>query len=388
MNLRTLTLTIAILAAACGAIWFLQRPAAPVVTDARIGNPVLASDTVTKAAQIKIADQGKTVTLVRQSDGSWHVATYYDLPADFTKLGQLISDLTDAKITRFVTARPDRLARLEFKDTTLTLLESDAKELWTVTLGKNADGGGRFIRFGKEEKGYQFNPSFSFESDSKNWADTTLLALKQDEIACVDLSFADSTIVSAKRAKKEDSWTSASAPAGKRLKPDQITSALGNLVSIRFSDTTAPDDASVAIAKAHSRTVKLTTFAGEAFTITLGRKPEEKKLKPSSPTSPVAGVADPGSSAPTTATPAPAKPPEPEFETVPAGPVYAFISSSNEKAPINDLMKRRAFQIGEWTFNGLPANAADLWEDLPPPSTSEPKKVEPKPAEPAKPKAS
>jgi len=50
-------------------------------------------------------------------------------------------------------------------------------------------------------------------------------------------------------------------------------------------------------------------------------------------------------------------------------------------------MKRRAFQIGEWTFNGLPANAADLWEDLPPPpSASDLKKVEPKLTEPATPK--
>jgi len=392
MNLRKLALTVALLAAACGAIWFLQRPSAPVVTDARIGNPVLAADTATKAALIKIADQGKTVTLARQNDGSWHVATYFDLPADFTKLGQLIGNLTDAKITRFVTARPDRLARLEFKDTTLTLLDGDTKELWTVTLGKNADGGGRFIRYGKEEKGYQFNPSFALEAESKNWTDTTLLALKPDEIASVELGFTDDTKITAKRAKKEDPWTSANAPAGKRLKPDRITSALGNLVSLRFSDTTAPDDAAVAIAKAHSRTLKLTAFTGETFTVTLARKPEEKKLKPDAPApkpqdnaasaSPQAKPQDESHRSPEGE-----GGPKPEFETIPAGPVYAFITSSNEKAPINDLMKRRAFQIGEWTFNGLPANAADLWEDLPPPpSASDLKKVEPKLTEPATPK--
>ena len=384
MNLRTLTLTVAILAAACGAIWFLQRPAAPVVTDARVGQAVLAADLATRAAQIHIGDSGKNVTLLRQADGIWRVATYHDLPADFSKLGQLIGDLTDAKIQRLVTSRPERLARLEFKDTTVALLDGDAKELWSVTLGKNADGGGRFLRYGKEEKGYQAGPNIALEAESKNWADPTLLNLKQDEIAAVELGFPDGTTLAAKRAKKEEPWTATNAPTGKRLKPDRITSALSNLVALRFSDTAAPDDAGVAVAQAHSRTLKLTTFSGETYTVVLGRKPEEKKPKPVSPNgapATVAGVADPGNNVALSTIPAPGsprpatvppKPAEPEFETIPAGPVYAFIGSSYDKAAINDLMKRRAFQIGEWTFNGLPTNSAELWEDLPP-SPPEPK---------------
>ena len=381
MNLRTLTLSVAVLAAACLAIWFLQRPSAPLVNDTRVGQSVLAADLATRAAQIRITDSDKNVTLARQSTGTWRVTTYHDLPADFTKLSQLISDLSDAKIQRFVTARPERLARLEFKDTTITLLDADAKEIWTATLGKSADGGGRFLRYGKEEKGYQFAPNFSLESESKNWVDTALLNLKQDDIAAVEIGFTDGTTVAAKRAKKEDPWTSANAPAGNRLKPDRIASVLGNLVSLRFSDTSATDDPAVAIARAHSRTLKLTTFAGDTYTVTLGRKPEEKKPKQavadtkphdnSAPASPEAKPQDESRRSPEGE-----GGPKPEFETIPAGPVYAFIKSSNEKTSINDVMKRRAFQIGEWTFNALPAQAPDLWEDLPPLPAPEPKKYD------------
>jgi len=43
---------------------------------------------------------------------------------------------------------------------------------------------------------------------------------------------------------------------------------------------TAPDDANANAAKANLRTFKLTTFDNKTLTIAMGRKPEEKKLKP------------------------------------------------------------------------------------------------------------
>jgi hypothetical protein len=42
--------------------------------------------------------------------------------------------------------------------------------------------------------------------------------------------------------------------------------------------------------------------------------------------------------------------------------VFAMISNSDPKAPINDLMARRAFEVDEFTFTGLPQKADDLFE--------------------------
>lgn len=379
MNLRNLSITIAVLVVLSGIVWFVQRPSAPASTDARIGQPVLAADLATKATQLKLTDQGKTVTLTRQSDGSWRVTDYYDLPADFAKLSRLIDDLTSTKIQRLVTARPDRLERLEFKDTAITLLDAAGKEQWHLTLGKNAEGGGRFLRYGTEQKGYQASLTPWLDPEPKNWADPVLLNLKPDEIARVELSFADGGSVAASRTKKEDVWTAAGAPEGKRLQAGKITSLLGNLAPLRFSDTTAPDDANAVAARAHSRTVKLTTFAKKTYTVVLGRKPEGKMLKPAVPLTkpeakPVAAPASAGTSstakladesAAASVKAEPAKPKEPEFETIPAGPVFAFVTTDDASAPINGLMQKRAFEINEWAFTSLPATVADLWEDAP-----------------------
>ena len=114
--------------------------------------------------------------------------------------------------------------------------------------------------------------------------------------------------------------------------------------------------------------------------IALGRKPEEKKLKTPAPTAdgktgPAAlgSIADllkkdekkddakPGEEKKDD------KPLAPEFETIPAGPVFVNISHSDgTTAPVNTMMQKRAFQISDYTFTGLPQKAEELFEPAPP----------------------
>jgi hypothetical protein len=112
----------------------------------------------------------------------------------------------------------------------------------------------------------------------------------------------------------------------------------------------------------------------------MGRKPEEKKLKPPAPSTDgksgpasLGSVADlgkkeekkdenqKGEKADDT------KPLAPEFETIPAGPVFVFISHSDSSAPVNAAMQKRAFQISEYTFTGLPQKTEELFEPAAPP---------------------
>src|SRR6185295_10337980 len=113
-----------------------------------------------------------------------------------------------------------------------------------------------------------------------------------------------------------------------------------------------------------------------------GRKPEEKKMKPLTATSDgKSGPGALGSVADLTkkeekkegdAKPGEEKkddkPLAPEFETIPAGPVFAFVTHSDASAPINALMQKRAFQISDYTFTGLPQKAEELFEPAPPPA--------------------
>lgn len=371
MKLKTLIVTVLALAVVSAIVFFVNRPAPLPSADPRLGQPVLAPAMAENAGKVKISDQGKTVELAKQSDGSWKVTSYYDFPADFQKLSTFVGDLTSAKIEQLVTSNPERLNRLEFKDTRIELLDSGDKSLLLLTLGKNAEAGGRFLRYNDEKKGYRANLNVWLDAESKNWADASLVPVKVEDVAKVEFDFPNAAPVVVSRAKKEDSFTTENPPAGQKLKGDKVSSVLSSITSLRFSDTNDPQDPNAVAAKQNERSVKVTTFAGKTWTVALGRKPEQKIVKAPTPgadnkSGPAAlgSVKDADKPAPAGDAAQIAKP---ETETVPAGPVFAFISSSDAQAPINSLMTKRAFQVYEYAFTSLPEKRDDLFEAAPPP---------------------
>ena len=378
MKLKSIVRTIAILAALSAVAFFATRPTPAPVADTRIGQPLADRAIVEKATKLRLNDQGKTVTLVRQADATWKVASYHDFPADFSKLATFIGSLTDAKLERLVTSSPARIALLEFKDTKIELLDATDKELWTVTLGKNPDtGSGRYVRYGAEAKAFLASLSAYLDTESKNWANTELLALKVDDVAKIEIPFvaanaSEPTSITVSRATKDAPWTAEKTPDGQKLKADKIAAVLSSLSSIRFSETNDLTDANAVAAKATERLFKIETFDKKVLKIALGRKPEEKKLKPITP--PAEGqsaLSSLGTAADMLKKDAdgkpadPAKPIAPEFETIPAGPVFVNIASSDASASVNALMQKRAFQISDYTFTSLPQKSDELFEPAP-----------------------
>jgi hypothetical protein len=383
MKLKTLVILVAVLAVLSGIAYWSNRPSAPAAADPRVGQPLADAAAIAGATQLRLTDQGKTVSLAKQPDGSWRVSSYYDLPADFSKLSSLTSDLTTAKIQRLVTTSPDRIARLEFKDTKIEFLDAAGHSLWSVILGKTPDSGGRFVRFGDEAKAYLTDLNSQIDVEGKDWANAALLALKPDDIAKVEIPFDSGGPITISRAKPGATWAADPAPAGKTVKADTINSLLTSLGALRFSDTSDPADPQVAIARQHPRTFTLTTFDGKRYVIALGRKPEEKKPKPPAPPAsapaptPATSANGPAAtSSPATSADASATPPSPDAaaappaDTIPAGPVYVSVSSSDAKDPVNALMGKRAYQLDDYVFTSLPQKPDDLFDSAAPPASS------------------
>jgi hypothetical protein len=384
MKLRSLIVTVLVLAALSAVVYFVRRPGPPPSADTRVGQTLIDRAAIEKAAKLRLSDQGKSVTLTRQSDGTWRVPSYYDMPADFQKLSSFVSSLTDAKVERLVTSNAERISRLEFKDTKIELLDNSDKELWSLTLGKTPElGGGRYVRYGNEQKAYLANVSAWIDAEPKNWANAELLNVKADDVAKMEITFPDAPAITFSRAKKDDAWTADKTPDKQRVNAAKITSTLGTVGNVRFSETSDLADPNVAAAKKNERTVKLTTFDNKTYTVALGRKPEEKKLKPPAPsTDGKSGPAALGSVADLNKkddkpkdgaeksgdAKSDAKPLTPEYETIPAGPVYVFITSSDANAPVNALMQKRAFQVYEYAFTSLPQKPEELFEPAPVPA--------------------
>ncbi|MFM7750529.1 MAG: DUF4340 domain-containing protein [Opitutaceae bacterium] len=389
MKIKTLVVSIIVLAVLAVGAYVLQRPSPPPPADARLNQTMVDRAAIEKAAKIRISDAGKTLELTRQADGSWKVPSYFDMPADFSKLSGFVGSLTEAKLQRLVTSNAERIGRLEFKDTKVELLDASDKVVFTVTLGKNPEtGGGRFVRFGDEQKAFLASFSAWLDTEARNWANAELTNIKPDDVAKIEIPFAEGGPITVSRTKKEDAWTADKTPAGQKVKADRIASLLSSVGTVRFTDSSATDDANAVAAKANQRSFKLTTFDGKTISVAMGRKPEEKKLKP--PAASADGKTGPAAlgSVADLAKKEEAKPGEkkddkplaPEFETIPAGPVFAFVSHSDASTPVNSHMAKRAFQIAEFAFTGLPQKADELFEAAPPPPAPSPAPAAPAPA--------
>ena len=367
MKLRPLLLVVASLGVIAVIVHFVTRPTPPPAADPRVGQALVAPTVVEQAARIRLTEAGRTVEVTKAADGSWRVASYHDLPADFAKLSRFVSDLRGAKLERLVTRNPESIARLEFKDTRVTLLDAAGAELWSVTLGKNADGGGRFVRFGDENAAFLSRLSTWLDLESRNWAESALVGLKSEDVARLEIGFADAPALTVSRPDATTAFSAGEAAAGRTLKTATVTSLLSTLTSLRFTDTTAPDDTDAVDARRQARSFTLTTFDGRTVTVALGRRPESTKVvEPVPAAKPSELVADAAGKAPATDLL------KPTTETVPAGPVFAFVTDSKADAPGARVSAQRAAKVADYVFTGLPARPDDLFEPAPPPAAANP----------------
>ena len=373
MKLRTLLFVVAILAALSVAVFVAQRPPLSLAAGTRLGEPLVDTALIEKAARLRVTDQGKTVSLARQPDGTWRVTSFFDLPADFSKITGLVVSLTDAKIQRLVTTKAERIDRLGLKDTQVVLLDAADKELWSVMLGKNADGGGRFVRYGAEQKAYLASFNGSLDAESKNWVNPELLGLKAEDIAQAEIATGEGESILISRANKDAAWISAQTPAGRKINANKVFALLASVGNLRFTETSDLNDPGFAAAKANARVCKLTTFDGKTVTVTFSHKPEEKAPQPPAITDAKTGSAGSGPVADPTKQgilptpnggpiPGPAKGLVPGFASVPANPVFVVIAHSDVSASVNTIMQKCAFQIAAYTFASLPQKADELFE--------------------------
>jgi len=367
MKLKTLLIVVGLLAVASLAVYFVNRPTAPTPADPRVGQPLLATDVLAQATRFTLSENGNTVELTKAGEGAWRVASYHDLPADFGKLSRFVNDLTEARIDSFVTSNPTRLDRLEFDDTRIALANGDAT-LWSVTLGKHADGGGRFIRFGDEQKAFRTRLSAWLDTTSRNWADAALVDLKPEQVARIEVELPDADPIIATRENAEGRFAIENAPEDRQLRASSVNSLLTTLTGIRFNDTSSAGADEVAAAREHQRKVTLTTFDGQTLTIALGRKPEQTIVKPAEATSETGGPASvigTATEAPKSDEAGPAAIVEGKTETIPAGPVYAFISGPAPLAKLADAPENLAFKVSDYIFTSLPKTRDEWLEPKP-----------------------
>lgn len=349
MKIKNLTILVLVLAVLTVITWFFKRPSPPPGLDPRTGVTLVDRETLVSARQIVLKHGGNEVTLVSGDEsGEWKVAEYYDFPADFSKLSNLAGDLQDAVILRLVTRNPDRMARLDFGASSITIDTGGALSAFNLEIGKTAEGGGRFVRFEGEEKAYLTDLGVYLDANPKNWAQARLIEFGADDLARVEIGFdGEESPLVFNREQAGDDWQVASDHEASGAKTRELESLINRLSSLRFTETDESGSDEAVAARESSRRLAFELFDGTRYTVEIGRRP-----------APPALPVEEGVEEDPAAEPSPA--PEP-------GPVYVFIASNRDDATVNDLMNRRSFQVSDYTFTSLPADPSALLEPVPEP---------------------
>jgi hypothetical protein len=337
MKTKPLAIAVALLAVASAITWFVRRPAPPPPADPRIEQPLLEPALLQQVARLRIEEAGRSIEIVRGAGGAWSVPAFYDLPASFSKLTAFLADFTETRIERLVSTSPDRVSRLGFEDSQVSLIDGSGRTIWSLTLGRAGESGGHFLRFGDEEKAYFARLSTYFDTEPINWSDQQVVKQTADDIARVELDFpgTNATMV-ATRPNKDVSFVAENPPGGRALFPETIPNLVNSFTALRFTWTSDPGDPDAAAARqANARRLRLTTFSGTTYTIDMA-----PKIQPP-PAAPAEG--------------------EPEQNPVPQGPVYLWVSSSDAAAPINEIMQRRTFHMNEYLFATVPRTLEEMF---------------------------
>ena len=365
MNLKTLSISVLILAILSGIVAWLNRPVIATDTEPRVGHSLLADIAANETTDLTISREAETVELKQDDEQIWRVTSYHNLPADAEKLRRLVQELAGAKIVRVVTRNPERASRLGLGGSSVTFNSSGSSS--TITFGKNAQRGGRYLKLDDADDApvYLTAATTFLDTTAKNWATADLTTFEAADIKQLEIKFAAGEQIAITRDDADAEWQAVGLAPDERLRSAGISSLLNQLSSLRFTETASPDAEAVVAASAQQSTFKLTTFSDETLTVSIGRQPEQIVIKEDA-ADPVAAVVE--------LTTAPGAPPEnPEnaleemTETIPAGPVYVSFDGPTNLAPLVGAQSTLAFQLADYIFTGLPAERAGLIDHAPPP---------------------
>ncbi len=359
MNIKNLYISAGVLAVLAIITSLLNRSNNAPLLDERVGSNVVDATLLRDTAQIIVETDGQSITLVNDLDQkTWILEEKHRLPTSYTRISQLARNVSDAKLQRLVSENPERIATLGFEGgDRIRFIDSSDNEIVAFDLGKETDNGRQFLRYSGEEKAFLVNTTFFIDSNLDSWLEKKLLAFEADEVASISATLQNTDALTVSRDNADSDWsTEDSLPEMKILNQSSISQIASRFSGLSFTATGAIDDPNVAAARKNSHTFDLRLKNGKSYQYRIGRQPEVKVERE------VEKEDENGE-----------KTMETEEEIItPEGPVYFFIVASDENDPVNEYMKRSAFEASSYQFTSLPESLDALLSDAPEPEVEAP----------------
>ncbi len=354
MNLKNLYICTGVLAILAIITNLLTRTSNAPLQDDRVGSTIVASERLQDAAKVVITTDGTTITLAK-GDGNWTLEEKANLPSSYTRINQFARNVAEAKLQRFVSGNPDRIATLGFDGgNSAQFFDASGNTIVAFDLGKETDSGRQFLRYQGEDKAFLVNTTFYIDSNLDSWLEKALVDFDADNVTTIDISLQSGDQLTVERENAESDWTtSASLPEKKILNQSAVSQIASRFSGLNFTATADVDEPNVLAARENGHSFDIALADGNSYTFTIGRQPEvaiEKEVEKE------------GENGETVT--------EMEEEIVtPEGPVYFFIAASDSDDPVNGYMESFGFEASSYQFTSLPDSLDALLSDEPEPVT-------------------
>lgn len=354
MNIKNLYISAGILAVLAIITSFLNRSNNAPLLDERVGSSIVDAASLRDTAKIIVNSDGTEITLVNDPDQKiWILEEKHSLPTSYTRISQLARNVSDAKLQRLVSENPERIATLGFDGgDSVRFVDKMGNDIVAFDLGKETDNGRQFLRYKGEKKAFLVNTTFYIDSSLDSWLEKKLVSFEANEVTGITAILQNGDKLTVTRDNADTDWnTENSLPEKKILNQSSIGQIASRFAGLSFTATADKDDPNVIAAREHSHTFEIRLRDGKSYQYMIGRQPEVKIERE------VEKEGDNGE-----------KSTETEEEVItPEGPVYFFVSSSDENDPVNEYMKRSGFEVSAYQFTSLPNSLDALLTDAPEP---------------------
>ena len=261
-----------------------------------------------QVAKIEVKGAKSSTTLVRK-DGKWTVAERENYPAKLSTVQEFLRTLTEVKVTQGIECEPSFLPRFgmdpaaskeEDRGIEAVFSNDAGSEIAKVNFGKNVQaagdpmsmmGGGtsgRFVHNAADTSGvYKVSEIFpSLTTDPKSWLDPQFIQVEKIKSISVSPAAKPEEIAwKIVRADENSDFTLEGAKEGETA-DTAVTAPLKSLFSyVRFDDVANADEVAETGNAVEKRTVKIETFEGFHYTLTLTPTlpKNEEAAKPDTP---------------------------------------------------------------------------------------------------------
>ncbi|MGN6555041.1 MAG: DUF4340 domain-containing protein [Verrucomicrobiota bacterium] len=301
MNRKQLVilLVLVVVVGGAGIVVYKGQKEARSAGNSGIGKKLMSDLPVNDVTQVSIQHGAQAVNLVKKEE-TWRVAERNDYPANFSQISDFLIKARDLKAVQNEQVGASQLARLELAPgqgsnaPTVVEFKGNGKTLGTLSLGKmhmtsgrspspmsDEDGGwpdGRYVKVGTEgtEVAVVSTPFENIAPKPEQWLSKDFF--KVEKPRAIEVAFPTATN-SWKMTRESESgdWKLADAKAGEELDSAK-TSSLSSLLSSPSFNDVLPGDKLASAGTNQPTLVKIETFDGFAYTVTVGSKTNDDYL--------------------------------------------------------------------------------------------------------------